>query len=109
MPFDERLAERVRKVTARKKAFAEKKMFGGVGFLLSGNMCVGIWQDSLIVRIGPDAYDTALAESDVDEFDITGKPMTGWVMVRPQAIADDAHLKEWIERAVSFVKTLPAK
>lgn len=109
MPFDERLAQRVRQVAQRKKSITEKKLFGGVGFLLNGNMCVGVWQDSLIVRIGPDAYHAALAESDVEEFDITGKPMTGWVMARPQAIADDAQLNRWVARAVSFVKTLPAK
>lgn len=109
MPFDERLAARIRKLTEKKRAFTEKKMFGGVGFLHRGNMCVGIWRDSLIVRIGADAYETALAESHVQEFDITGKPMTGWVMVRPQAIADEAQLSGWIERALCFVRTLPAK
>lgn len=109
MPFDEQLAQRVRKLMARKKSFVEKKMFGGVGFLLGGNMCVGVWKDSLIVRIGREAYETALAEFEVGEFDITGKPMTGWVMVRPPAIEEDDQFHAWIGRAVSFVKTLPAK
>ena len=66
---------------ARKRNIEEKKMFGGVGFLLHGNMLVGVWKDSLIVRLGPDSYDDALLEPHVREFDITGRPMKGWVLV----------------------------
>ena len=84
-------------------------MFGGIGFLLDGNMCVGVWKDNLIVRIGPDAYEGALAEPSVVEFDITGRSMKGWVMVEPEGTDEDDDMKDWIQRAAKFVGTLPAK
>ena len=109
MAFDEALAERIRRQLARRKNVAEKKMFGGVGFLLNGNMLVGVWKDSLIVRLGPDEGDGALKESHVSEFNITGRAMKGWVLVEPEGVEDDDQLKVWIERAMKFVKTLPVK
>jgi TfoX/Sxy family transcriptional regulator of competence genes len=93
----------------RRKGIVEKKMFGGVGFLLDGNMLVGVWKDSLIVRLGPDNYDDALLEPHVREFDITGRPMKGWVLVEPEGVEDDHQLKGWIDGAMKFVKALPAK
>jgi TfoX/Sxy family transcriptional regulator of competence genes len=101
MAFDEKLATRIRVGLARKKGVEEKKMFGAVGLLLNGNMLVGVWKDSLIVRLGPDNYDDALLEPHVREFDITGKPMKGWIMVEPEGVEDDDQLKDWIERALS--------
>jgi TfoX/Sxy family transcriptional regulator of competence genes len=84
-------------------------MFGGAGFLLNGNMLVGVWTDSLIVRLGPETYDAALLEPHVREFDITGRPMKGWVLVEREGVEDDEQLKDWIERAAKFVKALPVK
>src|SRR5580765_4939162 len=107
MAFNQSLAARIRSALARKRGIEEKKLFGGVGFLLNGNMLVGVWKDSLIVRLGPDNYDDALQESHVREFDITGKPMNGWVMVEPEGLVDDELLKNWMERATKFVKALP--
>lgn len=109
MVYDESLAARVRKVLGRRKGVSEKKMFGGVGFLLDGNMCVGVWKDSLILRLGPDQYEGALREPCVKEFDVTGRPMTGWVMVEPGGIETDEDLRAWVRRAVAFTGTLPAK
>jgi TfoX/Sxy family transcriptional regulator of competence genes len=109
MAFSEALAERIRERLARRKNIEEKKMFGGVGFLLNGNMLVGVWKDSLIVRLGADVYDDALLEQHVREFDITGKPMKGWVLVEPARLEDNEQLADWIERAMKFVKTLPKK
>ena len=109
MAFDESLAARIRDAFARKKNVEERKMFGGVCFLLHGNMLVGVWKDSLIVRLGPDAYDDALLEPHVREFDITGKPMKGWVLVEPEGVEEDDQLKDWMERATKFVKMLPGK
>lgn len=109
MAFDESLADRIRDALVRTKNVLEKKMFGGVGFLLDGNMLVGVWKDSLIARIGPDAYDDALLEPHVRAFDITGKAMTGWVLVDPQGVEEDEPLNEWIRRAEVFVGTLPVK
>jgi TfoX/Sxy family transcriptional regulator of competence genes len=84
-------------------------MFGGIGFLLNGNMLVGVWKDSLIARVGPEQYEDALLEPHVKEFDITGKPMKGWVLVQPEGVAEDDPLNEWIDRALTFVRTLPAR
>jgi TfoX/Sxy family transcriptional regulator of competence genes len=84
-------------------------MFGGIGFLLNGNMLVGVWKESLIVRVGPDSYEDALLEPHVKAFDITGRAMKGWGLVEPDGIQDDDELKGWIQRATKFVGKLPAK
>ncbi len=109
MAFDEILAARIREVLDRQTGIEEKKMFGGVGFLLNGNMLVGVWKENLIVRIGIDAYEATLAEPSVVEFDITGRSMKGWVMVEPEGVDEDEDLKKWIGRAIEFVETLPGK
>src|SRR5262249_4872836 len=109
MAFNEALAERIRQRLARRKNVEEKKMFGGVGFLLSGNLLVGVWKDSLIVRLGPDEGDLALKEPHVREFDITGRAMRGWVLVEPKGVEDDEQLSGWIQRGLKFVGKLPAK
>ena len=109
MAFDESLAARIRNALARKKGVEEKKMFGGVGFLLNGNMLVGVWKDSLIVRLGPDKGEDALLEPHVKAFDITGRPMKGWVLVESGGVVADDQLKDWIQRAVKFVGKLPGK
>jgi TfoX/Sxy family transcriptional regulator of competence genes len=107
--FDESLASRIRTALSRRKGVEEKKMFGGLGFLLNGNILVGVWKDALIVRLDPDKYDDALLEPHVREFDITGRAMKGWVLVGPEGVAEDDLLKDWIERALQFVKALPKK
>jgi TfoX/Sxy family transcriptional regulator of competence genes len=109
MAYDENLAARIRDALARKKNIEEKKMFGGIGFLLNGNMLVGVWKNSLIVRVGPDGYEDALLEPHVKEFDITGRPMKGWVLVEPEGVEDNASLKAWIQQAVKFVGKLAGK
>jgi hypothetical protein len=109
MAFSEALAARIRDALGRKRGVEEKKMFGGVGFLLHGNLLVGVWKDSLIVRLGPDNYDDALLEPHVSEFNITGRAMKGWVLVEPEGVEEDNHLNRWIERAMNFVRLLPPK
>jgi len=109
MAHDENLAARIREALARKKGIAEKKMFGGLGFLLNGNLLVGVWKDSLIVRLGNEQGEAALLEPHVKEFDITGRPMRNWVLVEPEGVSEDDHLKGWIQRAVKFVSKLPGK
>ena len=109
MAFDEALAGRIRQGLARRKGIEEKKMFGGIGFLLNGNMLVGVWKDSLIVRLDPDEYEDALKEPHVKEFDITGRAMKGWVLVAPAGVEDDEQLNGWIQRALKFVGKLPGK
>ncbi len=109
MVYNQETAERVRKTLACRRGIEEKKMFGGIGFLLNGNMCVGVWKEFLILRIGEADYETALAERFAKEFDITGRSMKGWIMVEPDGFIDDAYLSEWVKQALGFVKTLPAK
>jgi hypothetical protein len=84
-------------------------MFGGIGFLLNGNMCVGVWKDELVVRLAAEDADAALREPHVRVFDITGRPMTGWVLVGPAATASEGDVGGWVERAVSYVSLLPPK
>jgi uncharacterized protein YdhG (YjbR/CyaY superfamily)/TfoX/Sxy family transcriptional regulator of competence genes len=109
MASDEALAERIRRGLARKKGIEKKKMFGGIGFLLHGNMLVGVWKDSLIVRLDPEEYDDALLEPHVSEFNITGRAMKGWVLVATEGVEDAGQVKAWIQRAVKFVGKLPKK
>lgn len=109
MAFSESLAARTRDALASTRGITEKRMFGGVGFLLNGNMLVGVWKNALIVRLGPVDGKTALLEAHVKEFDITGRPMKGWLMVEPEGIDNDGQLKAWVERALKFVETLPKK
>jgi len=84
-------------------------MFGGIGFMLHGNMCVGVWKTSLIARLGPEQAEAALKEPNVVDFDITGRPMKGWVLVEAEGVETDEQLCGWVERAVEFVEGLPKK
>jgi TfoX/Sxy family transcriptional regulator of competence genes len=109
MAFSQSLANRVRDALAAIRSVEEKKMFGGIAFLLNGNMLVGVWKDMLIARLGLKEGSDAMREPHVRAFDISGKPMKGWVMVEPEGVEDDGQLKAWIERAGKFVETLPRK
>src|SRR5258708_32705488 len=110
MALSESLAARIRDALARKKGVEEKKMFGGVGFLLNGNLLVGVRKDSLLVRLGPEQSDEALKEAHVSEFKITGRgTMKGWVVVGLEGVEGDDQLKGWMQGAVKFVGKLPAK
>ena len=110
MAFDEFLAGRIRDTLARRKNVEEKRMFGGVGFLLNGHLLVAVRKDSLLVRLGPEAGERALSEPHVTTFKITGRgTMTGWVVVDIEGVESGDQLKEWVRRAVNFVTTLPRK
>jgi TfoX/Sxy family transcriptional regulator of competence genes len=110
MAFNPELADRVRRALARRKNCEEKRMFAGIGFLINGNLLVGVRDDTLLVRVGPDQYEDALQENHVGEFNITGRgPMKGWVVVDLKGVQGDKELKDWLERALKFVKTLPPK
>ena len=109
MAFDETLAARIRTALGRKRGIEEKTLFGCFCLLLNGNVLVGVWKDSLIVRLGDEEGQFAMLEPHIKPFDITGKAMKGWVMVTPDGIKDDDQLKEWIKRAVKFVGKLPGK
>ncbi len=109
MPYDQTLATNVRTLLGRRKNLTERKMFGGVGFLLGGNICCGVWKDYLILRLGEDAARQVLAEEHARPFDITGRPMRGWAMIEPDGWRDAPRLRRWIEWATEFTGTLPAK
>lgn len=109
MAADARLTQRVRTALARRRGVSEKRMFGGVAFMLNGNMCVGILEDRLMVRVGADAYATALRRPHARPMDFTGRPLTGFVYVLPPGIKTAAQLKRWVDAGVDFAKTLRKK
>jgi hypothetical protein len=109
MPYDKGLAQRVCEILDEEPGFDEKKMFGGLCFFLFGNMVCGIIRDDLIVRVGADKYEAALKRPQIKKFDLTGKPLRGWVMVLSRALDSDEDLIEWVRQAVAFVRTLPVK
>jgi len=108
MAYDNALAQRVRDRMGDEPGVSEKKMFGGLAFLTAGNMTVGVHGDDLIARIDPETMDAALAEQGVRPFDMTGRPMRGWVLVAG-GLLSDRELDRWIARARSYVGTLPPK
>ncbi len=109
MAYDEGLAERVREQLSRYAAFTERKMFGGLCFLVRGHMCCGVLGEELLLRVGPSAYVEALTAPHAREMDFTGKPLKGMVFVRPEGVAEDADLLVWLLRGLDFVQTLPEK
>ena len=109
MAYNEKLAQRIRERLLDLPAYKERKMFGGVCFLLHGNMACGILNDDVIVRVGKEAYESALALPNTREFDTTGRPMTGWVMVSPEGHRSDEQLNDWLQRGVDFAVSLPPK
>jgi TfoX/Sxy family transcriptional regulator of competence genes len=109
MAFDEALAMRIRPLLAKTRGVVEKKMFGGLAFLINGNMSVGIRGAELIVRIDPAGTDEALTEVGVRIFDITGRPMKGWLLVSAEAVSQAQALAQLVHRGVSYATSLPAK
>jgi len=107
--YDEKLATRVRRALRRHGAPAEREMFGGVTFLLRGHMCCGIVGDDLVLRVGPDRYEQALARPHARTMDFTGRSLKGMVYVGPPGVADDAELRRWIGEAAAFIRALPAR
>jgi hypothetical protein len=108
MAFNEILAERIRDEFG-KVPFVEKKMFGGVGFLVHGNMACGVHKNGMIVRVDPDKHATLLKKPHTRPFDITGRPMKGWLVVDPDGYKTAKQLSGWVKEGVEFALTLPAK
>ena len=109
MAYDEALAERVRGVLKRRRGVSEKKMFGGLCFLVNGNMACGVVGNELMLRVGPEAYEEVLALRHAREMDFTGRAMRGMVYVAPMGFHTDTQLRAWVDRAHTFAKTLPKK
>ena len=108
MAYDETLAERVRGILAEDPALSERKMFGGLTFMLNGNMCCGIVGDRLMLRLGADLAEKALTRPHVKQMDFTGRPMTGMVEVVPDGLVGRA-LRRWVDQAAGFARSLPSK
>jgi TfoX/Sxy family transcriptional regulator of competence genes len=109
MPYDTLLATRIRAVLGPLPYLVEKKMFGGVGFLVKGNMACGVHKDDLIVRVGPERSNQALSRPHTRIFNMTGRPMAGWVMVAPQGCTSETDLQAWVGQGLRFALSLPPK
>ncbi len=109
MAYDEKLAHRVRAKLADQTDLRERKMFGGLAFMLRGNMCCGIVGEELMVRVGSGQYAAALAQPHAREMDFTGRPMTGMVMVANDGLTSNEALERWILQGITFVSSLPSK
>ncbi|MBT3368644.1 MAG: TfoX/Sxy family protein [Nitrospina sp.] len=109
MAYDEGLAQRVTELLEEKAGFNEKKMFGGICYLLNGNMACGVLNDDIIVRVGPEQYEGSLKLPHTREFDFTGRPMKGWVMVSQEGQESDEDLAVWVRKGVNFALSLPPK
>jgi TfoX/Sxy family transcriptional regulator of competence genes len=109
MAYDEGLATRVRDTIGDRPGLAEKRMFGGLAFLVHGNMACGVRGDDLIVRVAADTADAALEEPGARPFDLTGRPMKGWLLVTADGHAEDDDLRRWVDRGVAYAGSLPPK
>ena len=109
MPFDEQLADRIRVLFKGKRGIIEKRMFGGICFMVRGNMACGIDKNNLMIRVGPKDYEAALKEPHARIMDITGRPLKGFVFISPAGYKTPAGLKKWIDWSLAFAKSLPAK
>lgn len=109
MAYDEAVAQRVREMMHDIPGVTEKKMFGGIAFMVNGNMCAGVVNRELMLRVGPAQYEKALSQPYAREMDFTGKPMKGFVYIAAKGFSTDTGLKRWIDRGLQFVNTLPEK
>ena len=109
MPYSKALADRVRVVLGPRPGLTEKRMFGGICFLLNGNMIGGIAGEELMLRLGPDETPRALEEPNTREMDFTGRPMKNFVVVERDGTRSDEELSAWLERGVAFAASLPPK
>ena len=106
MAYNLDLEDRIDRLTDRLGEIAKKKMFGGIGYLMNGNMCFGIHKESLVIRTSPRKAEELLRSEYVAPFDITGKPMKGWLLVSPDVLETDNQLLDMLRLGVSFVETL---
>ena len=109
MTYDEGLAQRLREIFAEREDVTERKMFGGLAFMVSGNMCCGVLGDELMARVGPDQYALALEQPHARQMDFTGKALKGFVYVAYQGISSDKALETWVGRCMDFAASLPPK
>jgi TfoX/Sxy family transcriptional regulator of competence genes len=109
MPMDESIADKIRAEVNNYPDVVEKRMFGGIGFIVNGNMACGVNGSDLIVRVGPEQSKPALDRPYTKVFDMTGRPMLGWIKIAPDGFASEQDLKNWIKQGMEFALTLPPK
>ena len=109
MAYDISLAERIRKVLRGRSKLTEKQAFGGISFMLNGNVACGVIGGEMMVRVGPAAHEQAVHQPHARIFDFSGRPSKGWIMVAPDGLKTDADLKSWVHRGVDFASSLPPK
>ncbi len=109
MAYDKGLAERLRNIFADQPDVIEREMFGGLAFMVAGNMCCGVSDDRLMARVGPENYQQALSRSHTAVMDFTGKPLKGFIYIWPEGYESEEQLSEWVTQCLEFVNTLPPK
>ncbi|HEX2884694.1 MAG TPA: TfoX/Sxy family protein [Candidatus Limnocylindria bacterium] len=109
MAYDQVLAERIRAALAGRDNVTEQKMFGGIAFMVNGRMAVGVTGDKLMVRVGAEAHEAAVARPHARPMDFTGRPMRGFVSIDPAGVAADADLARWVEEGAAFAAAQPPK
>lgn len=109
MTYDETLANRLRTALQGEAGLSEREAFGGLSFLINGNMSVGVIGEEMVVRVGPEGFAEALSGDHVRPFDFSGRPMKGWVYVAAPGLTADKDLNRWAQRGVAFARSLPAK
>ena len=109
MGYNEKLADRIRKLLNRRKGIEEKKMFGGLSFLLNGKMCCGIIKNDLVVRVGPENYEHVLTQPHTRPMDFTGRPIKGFVYVESNGLSRDVALRKWVNMSLSYASSLSRK
>jgi TfoX/Sxy family transcriptional regulator of competence genes len=109
MAYNEKLAERVRAIVGDSPGLSERKTFGGIAFMLNGNMFCGITRDDLMVRVGPERFEEALATPGARPMDMTGRPMKGMAFIGPEGYASEEQLRGWVEQTLDYARSLPPK
>lgn len=109
MAYSEAIADDIRARIGGHAGLVEKQMFGGLAFMVNGNMAVGVAGDELMVRVGKDAHDQAVARPEARIFDLSARPMRGWVVVSSEGISDDEAFDSWVDQGVAFAESLPPK
>jgi TfoX/Sxy family transcriptional regulator of competence genes len=109
MGYEEKTAERVRRILSRRRGVVEKKMIGGLSFMVNGNLCCGLTSTAFMVRVGPEAYERTLAQPHVRPMKFAGRPLAAFVCVDPEGYRTDTALAKWVQKGIDYVATLPAK
>jgi len=107
--YSEQLADRTRAALVASRDLEERQMFGGLAFVVNGHMCCGIFGEDLMVRVGPDLYQSSLAQPHTREMDFTGKPLKGMVYIGSEGLETERQLGQWVQRCLAYVSTLPVK